>query len=162
MSELGCHGPYRISTHFLDPIICWKDIRSVENAVYKREGIFWSKKEFRILTAAPASLHQGISAAERARGGAGEMVGDDALRRQVLADCFYACKVMAVLLHPIAPEGCEKFREYMRIGDILWNWDYILEPISFYTGDLPRHELKMLEPREDFFKKHERQLGQRG
>lgn len=88
--------------------------------------------------------------------------GDDALRRQVLADCFYACKVMAVLVHPIAPEGCEKFREYMKIGDTLWNWDYILEPISFYTGDLPRHELKVLEPREDFFKKHERQLGLRG
>ena len=88
--------------------------------------------------------------------------GDDALRRQVLADCFYACKVMAVLVHPIAPEGCEKFREYMKIGDTLWNWDYILEPISFYTGDLTRHELKVLEPREDFFKKHERQLGQGG
>ena len=88
--------------------------------------------------------------------------GDDALRRQVLADCFYACKVMAVLVHPIAPEGCEKFREYMKIGDTLWNWDYILEPISFYTGDLTGHELKVLEPREDFFKKHERQLGQGG
>ena len=88
--------------------------------------------------------------------------GDDALRRQVLADCFYACKAMAVLVHPIAPEGCEKFREYMKIGDTLWNWDYILEPISFYTGDLTRHELKVLEPREDFFKKHERQLGQGG
>ena len=88
--------------------------------------------------------------------------GDDALRRQVLADCFYACKAMAVLVHPIAPEGCEKFREYMKIGDTLWNWDYILEPISFYTGDLTGHELKVLEPREDFFKKHERQLGQGG
>ena len=50
----------------------------------------------------------------------------------------------------------------MNIGDILWNWDYILEPISFYTGDLARHELKVLEPREDFFKKHRRQLGQDG
>lgn len=88
--------------------------------------------------------------------------GDAALRKQVVADCFYACKVMAILVHPIAPEGCEKFREYMNIGDILWNWDYILEPISFYTGDLARHELKVLEPREDFFKKHRRQLGQDG
>ncbi len=50
----------------------------------------------------------------------------------------------------------------MNIGDILWNWDYILEPISFYTGDLAQHGLKVLKPREDFFKKHERQLGQDG
>lgn len=92
--------------------------------------------------------------------------GDDALRRQVLADCFYACKVMAVLVHPIAPEGCEKFREYMEgghsmgIGEELWDWEHILEPVSYYIGDLERHELKALEPREDFFKKHESQLGQ--
>ena len=65
--------------------------------------------------------------------------------------------------------GCASERAYadecslgLGIGDILWNWDYILEPISFYTGNLARHELKVLEPREDFFKKHERQLGQGG
>ncbi|MDE6640754.1 MAG: class I tRNA ligase family protein [Acetatifactor sp.] len=87
-----------------------------------------------------------------------DLHGDTALRRQIVTDCFYACKVMAVLVHPIAPEGCEKFREYMNIGEELWNWDYILEPISFYTGDLARHELKVLEPREDFFKKHECQI----
>lgn len=89
-----------------------------------------------------------------------DLHGDTALRRQTVTDCFYACKVMAVLVHPIAPEGCEKFREYMNIGEELWNWDYILEPISFYTGDLTRHELKVLEPREDFFKKHECQINQ--
>lgn len=89
-----------------------------------------------------------------------DLHGDTALRRQTVIDCFYACKVMAVLVHPIAPEGCEKFREYMNIGEELWKWDYILEPISFYTGDLARHELKVLEPREDFFKKHECQIDQ--
>lgn len=86
--------------------------------------------------------------------------GDTALRRQIVIDCFYACKVMAVLVHPIAPEGCEKFREYLNIGEELWNWEHILEPISFYVGDLSRHELKVLEPRVDFFKKHECQIGQ--
>lgn len=86
--------------------------------------------------------------------------GDAALRRQIVTDCFYACKVMAVLVHPIAPEGCEKFREYLNIGEELWNWEHILEPISFYVDDLSRHELKVLEPRVDFFKKHECQIGQ--
>lgn len=85
---------------------------------------------------------------------------DTELRKQVLIDCFYACKVMAILVHPIAPEGCEMFREYMNLGEELWNWDYILEPVSYYAGDLSKHELKWLEPRVDFFKKHESQFGE--
>ena len=84
--------------------------------------------------------------------------GDAELRKQIVVDCLYACKIMAILVHPIAPEGCEMFREYMNIGEELWNWDSILEPISFYTGDLAKHELKVLEPRVDFFKKHECQI----
>lgn len=85
---------------------------------------------------------------------------DAELRKQIVVDCFYACKVMAILVHPIAPEGCEMFRDYMNLGEELWNWNHILEPISFYTGDLEKHELKMLEPRVDFFKKHECQINE--
>ena len=84
--------------------------------------------------------------------------GDAALRKQILIDCFYACKIMAILVHPIAPEGCEMFRDYMNLGDELWDWSNILEPISFYTGDLQGHELKVLEPRLYFFKKHACQI----
>ena len=84
--------------------------------------------------------------------------GDVELRKQIVADCFYACKVMAILVHPIAPEGCEMFRDYMKIGEELWNWDHILEPISFYVGSLSEHAPKRLEPRVDFFKKHECQI----
>lgn len=84
--------------------------------------------------------------------------GDAELRKQIVVDCFYACKIMAVLVHPIAPEGCEMFREYLNLGEELWDWKSILEPISYYTGDLAEHELKVLEPRVDFFKKHESQL----
>lgn len=84
--------------------------------------------------------------------------GDTALRMQRVADCFYACKVMAVLLHPIAPDGCEMFMDYMNMDKSLWNWDKILDTISSYVGDLSEHELKYLLPRVDFFKKHESQL----
>jgi methionyl-tRNA synthetase len=82
---------------------------------------------------------------------------DEALRKQTLIDCFYACKIMAILVHPIAPSGCEMFREYLNIDDTLWNWDNIFEPIEYYTGDLDQHELKFLEPRVDFFSKLESQ-----
>ena len=65
---------------------------------------------------------------------------------------------MAVLVHPIAPEGCEMFREYLNLGEELWDWSTILEPVSFYIADVENHKLKYLEPRVDFFKKHDCQL----
>ena len=83
---------------------------------------------------------------------------DAALRKQLVTDCFYACKIMAILVHPIAPEGCEMFREYLNVGEELWDWNHILEPVSFYVSELENHELKYLEPRVDFFKKHESQI----
>lgn len=83
---------------------------------------------------------------------------DAELRKQLVVDCLYACKIMAVLVHPIAPEGCEMFRDYINIGEELWNWDSILEPVSFYVSNLAEHGLKVLEPRVDFFKKHESQM----
>lgn len=80
------------------------------------------------------------------------------LRKQLVIDCFYACKVTAILVHPIAPEGCEMFREYLNLGEELWDWNHIFEPISFYIADGKSHKLKVLEPRVDFFKKHDCQL----
>lgn len=91
---------------------------------------------------------------------AADVAGDAGLRRQLVSDCLYACKVMAILIHPIAPEGCELFREYLRLGEELWDWNHILEPVSFYISDLENHELMHLEPRIDFFKKHARQLAE--
>lgn len=88
-----------------------------------------------------------------------DAANDTEFRKQLVIDCFYACKIMAVLIHPIAPEGCEMFREYLNIGEELWDWKYIFEPVSFYIADRNNHELKHLEPKVDFFQKHDRQLG---
>lgn len=87
-----------------------------------------------------------------------DATNDAGFRKQLVIDCFYACKVMAILIHPIAPEGCEMFREYLNLGEELWDWSTILEPVSFYVADIEHHELKYLEPRVDFFKKHGCQL----
>ena len=84
--------------------------------------------------------------------------GDVEFRKQLISDILYACKIIAVLVHPIAPEGCEMFREYLNLGEEMWDWNRILEPISVYVEDVEKHELKYLEPRVDFFKKHECQL----
>ena len=87
-----------------------------------------------------------------------DATGDMEFRKQLISDCFYACKIMAILVHPIAPEGCEMFREYLNVGEELWDWNHIFEPISFYVGDIKKHKLKYLEPKVDFFKKHDCQL----
>lgn len=87
-----------------------------------------------------------------------DATGDTVSRRQLVVDCLYACKVAAVLFHPIAPEGCEMFREHLNVGEEMWDWSNIFEPLSFYVADLEKHKLKYLEPRVDFFKKHECQL----
>lgn len=88
-----------------------------------------------------------------------DLNSDESLRKQTLVDCFYACKVMSILVHPIAPTGCEMFQEYLNIDDRLWNWEYIFKPIEYYTGDLNKHPIKYLEPKVDFFTKLESQYG---
>ena len=80
------------------------------------------------------------------------------LKRNVLADCFYACKVIAILIHPIAPEGCEMFKDYLNVGDELWHWDKIFEPLESYFEDGDKHKFKFLEPKVDFFEKMEYQF----
>ena len=82
---------------------------------------------------------------------------NDALRRQILIDCFYGIKVIATLLHPIAPVGCEMVREYLNVDERLWSWDYILEPLTELMDE--NHEFKFLEPKVDFFKKLDCQFG---
>jgi len=84
---------------------------------------------------------------------------DVEMKRQLLVDTWYACKVMALLIHPIAPDGCEMFADYLNVDESFFSWDNIFEPISFFFKDGEAHELKFLEPRVDFFKKPEWQFG---
>ncbi len=85
-----------------------------------------------------------------------EKDGDDELRKQTLIDCFYGVKVGMVLLHSIAPTGCEMLREYLNLEKTVWNWDNIFKPLTDFCGE--NHKLKFLEPRVDFFAKHQSQF----
>lgn len=76
---------------------------------------------------------------------------DNELRATALANLFYMVKVAAVLIHPLAPDGTEMIREYLGLGEDMWCWDTMLDPI----GDT---QLKYLPPRTDFFVRHESQL----
>lgn len=85
-----------------------------------------------------------------------ETTSDDVLRTQVLIDSFHAVRVTTTLLHSIAPTGCEMIREYLHADERIWNWEYIFDPVtSFIDSNVP---LKFLEPKIDFFTKHESQF----
>ena len=46
-----------------------------------------------------------------------EAEGNTDAKAQVLADSFYGIRVATALLHPIAPSGCEKIREYLNVSE---------------------------------------------
>ncbi|MDD6060127.1 MAG: class I tRNA ligase family protein [Ruminococcus sp.] len=75
---------------------------------------------------------------------------------QALANLFYMIRITAVLLHPMAPFGTEKLREYLQVDERIWSWDTLLEPLTFFVGN--SHKLKFLPPRTDFFTRHESQF----
>lgn len=75
---------------------------------------------------------------------------------QALANLFYIIRIAGVLLHPMAPFGTEKLREYLQVDESIWSWDNIFEPLTYFTGE--NHKLKFLPPRTDFFTRHESQF----
>jgi len=81
---------------------------------------------------------------------------DSTVISQLLVDTFHVLRVAAALFHPIVPRGCEMLRDYLQVDERLWDWQFIFEPLNFFTGE--NHQFKFLEPRMDFFTKHESQL----
>jgi methionyl-tRNA synthetase len=77
---------------------------------------------------------------------------------QTLANLFHMIRTAGVLLHPMAPIGTEKLREYLQVDERIWSWDTIFEPLTYFTGE--NHKLKFLPPRTDFFTRHESQFAQ--
>jgi methionyl-tRNA synthetase len=47
-------------------------------------------------------------------------------------------------------------REYLKVDERIWDWQYIFEPLCFFIGT--NHKFRFLEQRVDFFKKHSTQL----
>lgn len=84
---------------------------------------------------------------------------DLSVRSQVVIDTFHMLKTATVLMHSIAPEGTEMIREYLNLGEEIWDWNRIFDTIYDFMGNPEDHSLKFLEPRVDFFKKHPSQLG---
>jgi methionyl-tRNA synthetase len=83
---------------------------------------------------------------------------EDTLRRQALVDAFHMVRTAIGLLHPIAPDGTERVREFLQVGPELWSWETIFEPLYAFTPTPEHHALKWVEPRFDFFPKHPSQF----
>jgi len=83
---------------------------------------------------------------------------EEALKKRAvtLLNAFHAVRTAATLLHPFAPEGTERVAEFLGVGDNLWNWNNIHEPLNFFIKQ--DHQFKFLEPKVDFFFKHPSQL----
>ncbi len=77
---------------------------------------------------------------------------------RLLIDTFHQIRVLTTLFHPIAPKGCEMIKEYLCVGDELWDWEHIFEDLYFFMPQPENHVMKFLEPRVDFWAPHESQL----
>lgn len=93
--------------------------------------------------------------------GDADKADDSGARRAALIDVFHMIRTAAVLLHPMAPKGTEMILEYLQLDDSFWSWDRIFDALSDFTNGKD-HKLKFLEPRVDFFTKHQSQLSSDG
>ena len=97
----------------------------------------------------------GIKAAEGA---------DDAdMRRQILVDSFFTLRVATLLMHPVAPDGCEKIVEHLGLpAERVFSWNAPFEGMAELCDaadvEACRHAIVELPPRTDFFAKHESQF----
>lgn len=85
---------------------------------------------------------------------------DDAGYEQALADAFHALKTCTLMMHPACPEGCELICQTFNISpEIFFSWNHafvVIDDLVRADGNDPQtHELVRLEPRFDFFKKHQ-------
>ncbi len=83
---------------------------------------------------------------------------DNELRRKWIINIFHLIKTAAILLHPLAPKGTEMVREYLNMDESLWSWDNIFDTFSTVLDGVSEHEIKFLEPRVDFFTRHDSQF----
>ena len=86
-----------------------------------------------------------------------EKNNDQKARERILVNCFYGIRVALVLLHPVAPTGCERVREYLGAEKTIYRWDTIFEPLEVFLKDRKK-AFKELLPRVDFFEHHPSQF----
>ena len=77
---------------------------------------------------------------------------------QLIADTLHMCKVAMILLHPVSPSNIEKLASDLKVSEDIFSWDTINDPIYDFVEDKTNYKPKFIEPRYDFFVKHESQF----
>lgn len=83
------------------------------------------------------------------------------MRRQILVDSFFTLRVATLLMHPVAPDGCEKIVEHLGLpAERVFSWNAPFEGMAELCDaadvEACRHAIVELPPRTDFFAKHDR------
>lgn len=77
-------------------------------------------------------------------------------KEQLIVDSIHIIKTSLPFVHPIAPEGAELVLKYLKMDEKIWNWDNIEKTFDEMYPQIKCFEY--LEPKFDFFKKHETQI----
>ena len=151
MAEKYFDGKMPVGTPDADVIAeCEKAILEYERYMYKFE--------FHQVTYVLDSLVRKSSKVWSKLSREADTADDNELRKKTLINVFHYIRTAALLLHPLAPEGTEMLREYLGFGEDFWSWDHVFEGMDYFCKGESEHQLKFLEPRVDFFKKHPSQL----
>jgi len=132
-------------------------VGDARNTILEYERLMY-RHEFHLVMALMDTYIRNINKFWSAKMKEADDTGNEELRLQVLAEAFHMVRTAAVLMHPIAPEGTEMIREYLRLGEEFWSWDRIFDPVYSFMDNPEEHKLKFLEPRVDFFGKHPSQI----
>ncbi|MCD7731478.1 MAG: class I tRNA ligase family protein [Oscillospiraceae bacterium] len=128
-----------------------------EKAVLEYERYMYKFKFHQVTYVLDSLIRKASKYMAKSKGDA-DKADDNDLRRKWMINVFHMIKTAAVLLHPIAPSGTEMVREYFQVDEGLWSWDSIFDTFEKTLGGETEHQLKFLEPRKDFFTRHESQF----
>ena len=132
-------------------------IKESETAILDFEAAL-SRREFHTAVGIAGDYIRGINSRwTQSKAGRDECEPD--ARRQALVDAFNGVRVAITLVHSVAPVGTERVREFLRVGEEIWDWNRIFEPLSAFIPNPEDHQLEFLPPRVDFFEKHPSQFG---
>jgi methionyl-tRNA synthetase len=81
---------------------------------------------------------------------------DEDRRAELITDTIHVIKTGVLMLHALVSEGAELVADYMNAKDKLFDWKSADKTFKEICPDVK--SFKFLEPKTDFFKKHESQL----
>lgn len=80
------------------------------------------------------------------------------LEAKCVANTLHYAKVAMVMLHSVAPKGCENLAKYLSVDESIFDYNRVNEPIYAWFENKEKHTPKFIEPKFDFFKKHPSQF----